>query len=339
MLTLNKHSQKVTKFIDFTSKSTCYSPFSLMHALSILVKCSNDESIKELVSKLEFNEQEMHEFSNMLKQDSSVALASNIFDTQLEKIANDFKALMMKTFEIVPEKLVSATQVNDWCAKHTNNKIKEIIDSIDGITTILISAIHFKAAWAFKFDPKMTVQKTFNGFKGASTVQMMHMKKKVHYGENDTVQMARLRYSNSGLQALIILPRESTPAAFNAALCVENLQENLFEEMTTFEMPRFKIESTFNLNDTLKQLGVSKIFDSVNCIETLGDVMKVQDVVQKTFMETNEEGTEAAAVTGIMMMRCAMMPEEPREMICDRPFWFLLVNQMGGIVFATSVVE
>ncbi|CAL6052690.1 Serpin_1 [Hexamita inflata] len=132
MLTLNKHAQKVTKFIDFTSKSTCYSPFSLMHALSILVKCSSDASIKELVSKLEFDEQDMHKFSDSMKKDSSVTLAANIFDSHIEIIAKNFEATMLKLFELVPEKLVSAAQVNSWCAEHTKNKIKEIVESIDG---------------------------------------------------------------------------------------------------------------------------------------------------------------------------------------------------------------
>ncbi|CAL6012989.1 Serpin_1 [Hexamita inflata] len=340
MLTLNKHAQKVTKFIDFTSKSTCYSPFSLMHALSILVKCSSDTSIKELVSKLEFDEQEMHKFSESMKKDSSVTLAANIFDSHIEKIAKDFEATMLKLFEFVPEKLVSAAQVNNWCAERTKNKIKEMVESIDGISTILISAIHFKAAWAVKFDPKLTVEKPFKGFKGASTVQMMHLEKKLHYGENKLVQIARLSYSNSGLQALIILPREQTPTAFNAALCEKNLKVALLEETTTLELPRFKIESYFNLKNTLESLGVSKIFNSVNCTKTLGDVLQVQDVIQKTFMEVNEEGTEAAAVTAIKMEKCVMRSsDKPKQMICDRPFWFLLINEMGGVVFASSVIE
>ncbi|CAL5993874.1 Serpin_1 [Hexamita inflata] len=337
MLTLNNHVQKVVSLIDFTSKSTCYSPFSLMHALSILVKCSNDASIQELVSKLEFNEQEMQELSQSLGNDSSVKLASNIFDIHTEKITKEFKELMLKQFGIVPENLVSAEQVNNWCAKHTNNRIKEIVDSIDGLNTIIASAIHFKAQWAFQFDSQQTVEKQFNGFKGASTVKMMRMEKKVQFGENEQVQVVRLPYLNSNLQAVIILPTASTLEAFNAALTVENINIPTFEATTTLELPRFKIESTFNLVDTLQQLGVQKIFNQVDCTNTLGSTLQVQDIVQKTFIETNEEGTEAAAVTGIMMCFC-LMPDEFRAVTCDRPFWFLIVNEVGGVVFATSVV-
>ncbi|CAL5993894.1 Serpin_1 [Hexamita inflata] len=64
---------------------------------------------------------------------------------------------------------------------------------------------------------------------------------------------------------------------------------------------------------------------------------KVSTLNSKTFIETNEEGTEAAAVTGIMMCFC-LMPDEFRAVTCDRPFWFLIVNEVGGVVFATSVV-
>ncbi|CAL5993942.1 Serpin_1 [Hexamita inflata] len=337
MLTLNNHVQKVVSLIDFTAKSTCYSPFSLMHALSILVKCSNDASIQELVSKLEFNELEMQELSQSLGNDSSVKLASNIFDIHTEKITKEFKELMLKQFSIVPENLVSAQQVNNWCAKHTDNRIKEIVDSIAGLDNIIVSAIHFKAQWAYQFDPYLTYQKQFSGFHGVSTVQMMRLEQKVQYGENEQVQVVRLPYMYSNLQALVILPTASSPEAFNAALSVENINIPTFEATTTLELPRFKIESTFNLKSTLQQLGIKQIFDQVDCTNTLSSTIQVQEIVQKTFIETNENGTEAAAVTGILQCAC-LMPEEFRTVECDRPFWFLIVNEVGGVVFATSVV-
>ncbi|CAL6013029.1 Serpin_1 [Hexamita inflata] len=127
-------------------------------------------------------------------------------------------------------------------------------------------------------------------------------------------------------------------SAFNAALCEKNLKVALLEETTTLELPRFKIESKFFLKEALTALGVKKIFNSVDCTKTLGEVLQVQDVIQKTFMEVNEEGTEAAAVTAIIELSYSK-PVENKQMICDKPFWFLLVNEIGGIVFATSVVE
>lgn len=71
-------------------------------------------------------------------------------------------------------------------------------------------------------------------------------------------------------------------------------------------MPEFKIESTLGLNETLKKLGVNQIFERIDCTKTLSDVLKVDSVVQKTFIKVDKKGTEAAAATGIMMLRMCM---------------------------------
>ncbi|CAL6019583.1 Serpin_1 [Hexamita inflata] len=225
---LNQHTQKVAGMLDFTSKSTCYSPFSLMHALSLLTKCSNDASIQELVQKLELNEAQIQDFVAQLKKDASVAVASNIFDANILGVNEDFKKLMLKQYDVVPEQLVSAAQVNGWCAKHTNNKVKEIMDDILGAETILISAIHFKAAWDFKFSPYMTHKRSFTGFSRESEVDMMQITFKVDYVQTKTAQVVRLPYSDSSLSAYIILPLSKSESDFKAALSLINLHAFIY---------------------------------------------------------------------------------------------------------------
>lgn len=106
---------------------------------------------------------------------------------------------------------------------------------------------------------------------------------------------------------------------------------------TRLSMPKFTIENTMDLNDIMHKLGVHKIYERVDCQQTLGSIMKVEKIIQKTYIQVDEEGTEAAAVTGIMMMRCAMMPRTA-EMICNRPYWFVLAID-DTILFVTSIVQ
>ena len=104
------------------------------------------------MKKLELDKETMLQLSNLVQKDQSVKLAADIFQKNIQMMKPDFKQLMQKTFKVVPESLLSAEQVNKWCATHTNDKITSIIEDINGVETILISAIHFKANWKYQFD-------------------------------------------------------------------------------------------------------------------------------------------------------------------------------------------
>ncbi|CAL6014712.1 Serpin_1 [Hexamita inflata] len=99
--------------------------------------------------------------------------------------------------------------------------------------------------------------------------------------------------------------------------------------------------STFSLNAPLQSLKIKKIFHSINATETLGKTLKVDAVIQKTFINIDESGTEAAAVSAVFMRRTSSgAPQKVVEkMDCDRPFWFLILNEEGAVVFVTSVVD
>ncbi|CAL5995475.1 Serpin_1 [Hexamita inflata] len=112
MQAINSHTMKIKDLVDFTAGSTSYSPFSIMHALMLLTYCSDDASIDQLTKSMQITRQELLEFSNQLKLDKSVALASNIFSKNIQGINPAFSKLMKETFGFTPEKLKSAAQVN-----------------------------------------------------------------------------------------------------------------------------------------------------------------------------------------------------------------------------------
>ncbi|CAL5995295.1 Serpin_1 [Hexamita inflata] len=338
MQTLNSHTEKVKDLIDFTAQSTSYSPFSLMHALLLLTYCSDDESIDQLTKSMQITKQELLDFSNELQLDKSIAIASNIFSKNIRGVNPAFKKLMKRTFGFTPEKLKSASQVNKWCAKHTNNRIGHLVDSVD-FEAILLSAIHFKADWSIPFDSFNTQVKQFTSFTQNSSKHMMEMTKHLLFAETSSAFIINLAYQNSNLSAQIILPKGLLKDDFVGSLNNENINPVFENKNIRLQLPRFKIQSTHSLNKVQIELGATNIFANINCELTLGQMLKVEQIIQKTFVEVNEQGTEAAAVTGIMMAFAMIQEEEPIEVNCDRPFWFLLKGKGGEVVFVNSVVD
>ncbi|CAL5984955.1 Serpin_1 [Hexamita inflata] len=339
MQAINSHAEKIKDLVDFTAGSTSYSPFSIMHALLLLTYCSDDASIDQLTKSMQITRQELLDFSNQLKLDKSVALASNIFSKNIQGVNPAFSKLMKETFGFTPEKLKSAAQVNKWCAKHTDNRIDHLINNAD-FEAILLSAIHFKADWAVPFEARDTTQKEFSGFSAKAGKQMMQMTKHLQFAETESAYIVNLKYENSNLSAQIILPKGASKQDFNAALSQQNLNPVFQSTRVHLQLPKFKINSEFKLKPILQKLNVTKIFERIDCTNTLGQILFVEEVIQKTFVEVDEKGTEAAAVTGIIMNKASFFREEkPVEVNCDRPFWFVLKGSGGEVVFVNSVVD
>ena len=265
-------------------------------------------------------------------------MGANIYTRSCQPTA-DYRTTMKQHFDVVPEELRSATQVNKWCADQTRGLITHVLDSIDDIDALLISAIYFRAQWDVQFDKERTREAPFHGFNGEEKVQMMSTKRKLDYAQTNTAQLVRLQYKDSGVTARIVLPQRSGREAFLSALCEENLGSADWHRRNdvVLELPRFKIESTHGLSSHLQSRGATAMFGPCGTVGTLGVEMKVSDVFQKAVIEIDEEGTKAAAVTGIAMMRCAMLAPQPLQVICDRPFWFIL--EKNGVVLFVAAVQ
>lgn len=303
-----------------------------------MIECGKGtEAIQQLTEKLHIDVGKMYQLITHLKQEEVVKLAANIFDKNIGDLNPAFVNEIKEKLNIVPEKAQSVEQINGWCAKNTNDRIKEIVSDLN-FETLLISAIHFKANWTKQFDPKMTTSKDFAPFSGEKRkVEMMYKNEKLDFAETASAKLLRLSYDKSEFQAVIILPKADGAEAFFKAL--DSIGETNFANHTKVQvmLPKFKVESTLPLNEVVQKLGATQIFGKVDYSKTLGKAMNVDLILQKTFIEVNEEGTEAAAVTAIRMMRCAAMPEPTHQFICDHPYWFVLMFQ-GEPIFVTSYV-
>jgi len=242
--------------------------------------------------------------------------------------------------------------INDWVEKLTREKIKDLIkpDMLNSLTRlVLVNAIYFKGDWASKFDPKRTRDQDFQLSDGSKVaVPMMTQTRKYQWASMEGLDaaMIELPYKGDRIVMQILLPRQAGGLReLEDKLRTEELetlfQENKMEEKVALTLPRFKLEQTIPLNSHLESLGIRDMFVAGQAdfsgIDGTRELF-VSTVVQKAFIEVNEEGSEAAAATGaVMMMRSMPMP--PEEFVADHPFLFYLRDRLTGMLLFQGRVQ
>lgn len=237
--------------------------------------------------------------------------------------------------------------INNWVSSHTHGKIEEIIDSIDPATMmILINAIYFNCVWDVEFDPDKTWRQSFYREDGSrwGDVDMMHLNSTTNVSFQDGYSAVELPYKNGKFSMFLFLPDEgSSVDALVQQLdgaTWKNWMEGFSErEKFNLSMPRFQFEYDRSLAEDLKSMGLEVAFDSQNAdfsgISAID--LFIADVIHKTYIKVNEEGTEAAAVTAVVMQATSIISN---EIILDRPFLFAITeNSSKSILFMGKVSE
>jgi len=247
--------------------------------------------------------------------------------------------------------------INDWCSKNTNGRIKQIVSDLRSDEfLVLVNAIYFKGTWTKAFDPKLTAPRQFylstlgKKFDPARTVQrqMMNREDRFRYKEDDAMQAVVLPYGDGRLNLYIFLPREKDGLGkLIGATNPDNFAElfaGFMEKKGTVVLPKFKIEFEQSLNAALKQLGMGVAFTPGADFSKMivpPFTAAISEVLHKTFVEVNEEGTEAAAVTGVKMMMTAMpRPEDKFSFVCDHPFLCAIRDDVtGSVLFLGAIYD
>jgi len=238
--------------------------------------------------------------------------------------------------------------INGWVNENTNGKIEEIVDSpIDALTMMfLINAIYFKGTWKYQFDEGDTQSAPFY-LPDDSEVQCQMMQQQVtlDYYANEDFQAVDLPYGGGKYSMTVLLPAlDKDIDELISELDDENWNEwtdHLSEEEVALHLPKFTLEYELKLNDVLKAMGMEVAF-----VPSLADFTRmntggglyIEEVKHKTFVEVNEEGTEAAAVTSVEMGLTSA--PEFAEMRVNRPFIFVIrENHSGSILFAGKIMN
>jgi serine protease inhibitor len=263
--------------------------------------------------------------------------------------SQDFYRAEIATLDFGAAGAVAA--INEWVRRNTAGKIETIIDQIDrSAVMFLINAIYFKGRWAKPFDPRRTREMPFTLAGGRHKPHpMMAQTGKFDYYALPGFQAISLPYGAGRASMYIFLPEQrSSLRAFRRELTHKSWESWLRHFRPTegtIRLPRFKLAYQATLNDALKALGMGIAFDlqraDFGAMFTDGKPgASIDEVKHKTFVEVNEEGTEAAAVTSIGMIRMTMAPQRSFSMIVDRPFFCAIRdNQTGALLFMGAITD
>ena len=238
----------------------------------------------------------------------------------------------------------SPSVINRWCAENTAGRIDKMIENIDPATQMyLLNALYFKGMWTTPFDAANTRKEIFHGNRRDSEVEFMHRTAGFQYYIGPEGALLELPYGEGSFVMDIFLPAEGVSAdEFASGLdgeALSTLTGLLQSDRIKVTLPKFKAEYETSLNATLQHLGMRDAFTpSADFSGMSKEPLMISEVKQKTFIELNEEGSEAAAVTSVAVMRTSLAPE-PLEFRVDRPFVFLIRVLTSGTVLFMGLVR
>jgi serpin B len=348
------------KELDKTEKGNLFfSPLSVQYALSMTLNGSKDEtfnSIKEVLAVSDLNEHEINETFKSLTEfllnvDEKVLLsiANSIWYEQKLSAAESFKKAMQVYYDAEISALdfrssQSVNTINNWVETKTNGLIDKLINEIpDDAVMYLVNAIYYKALWRYPFDPTNTKKAPFYMEDGNELeALMMHSEEmKVGYFLNDINHVIDIPYGNGQYSMMVLLPVEGKKIDDITEILDKNSFVNWNNSIQPIDaelfIPKFKIEYKALLNEALSEMGMEIAFtdraDFTRLFEENYGLM-ISRVIHKAVIEVNEEGTEAAAVTGVEVSLTSLPPEKP-VLTLNRPFiFFIKEKHTGAILFA-----
>ncbi|KPL03965.1 MAG: hypothetical protein AMJ90_02595 [candidate division Zixibacteria bacterium SM23_73_2] len=343
-------------------KNVFISPLSVSMALGMTYNGANGETEEAMHQTLQFGDLSTQEVNESYKSlielltglDPKVKfqIANSIWHRKNFPAREEFIDLCKEYFQAKVEGLdfndqSSVDIINRWVDENTSGKIEQIIQPpINPLTMMfLINAIYFKGAWTYEFDKEMTMDAVFHLPDGSQeTCKMMEQKGEFQYFGNSDFQAVDLPYGDGDFSMSVFLPRplvdiDSLIAKFNQENW-DNWIKSFTPQSFTLFLPKFKLEYELNLNDVLTAMGMGIAFqpyqaDFTKIYQGIENLY-ISKVKHKTFVEVNEEGTEAAAVTSVEMGLTSV----GLLMRVDRPFIFVIrENQSQTILFMGKITE
>ena len=323
------------------------SPLSIYYALGMTYNGTAGETAEEMKNTLHLPEETSEEINSSfetlmeyllgLDPDVTLQIANSIwyrdgwtFKETFLNICKDYFSAEISGLDFNDPSSVDT--INNWVDENTNHKIDNIIDSIDPRTVMfLINAIYFNGTWKYEFDSDMTEEKDFYLTDGNTTkCNTMVQTAELKYMSNDDFQAVNLPYGNGNYVMTIILPNSNA----NIDSIIEEMNSTNWElwmsqmetKKGTVYLPKLKFAYEKELNDALQSLGMRKAFsgaDFSNMDET-AQYLFISEVRHKSFIEMNEEGTEAAAVTIVEISFESIGEEGDFTMNMNRPFIYAI---------------
>ncbi len=353
-------------------KNIFFSPYSISTALALTYEGAEGETADEISTVLHFPEDKsiLREGYRGLIADinsgdpaftlstANALWAEQTYTFLPEYIshAEDYYAAEVENMDFITAPEESRQTINAWVEDKTQDRIKDLIPAgtIDPLTRLVITnAIYFKGTWVLQFDENLTTEAEFTNANGETvTVDMMQRTDEdaiYNYTETDSLQILKMPYEHEetkSLSMLVILPKSNNIHVAEEILGNGELSdavEGMKEEQVEIYFPKFSLECEYSLPETLSAMGMPTAFGPDADFSGMDGThnLFISDVIHKAFVEINEEGTEAAAATAVVMKLTAVMDEEPIPVFrADHPFVFMITDdENGNVLFIGRVAD
>jgi len=358
----NSFAFKLYKRLATGDGNVFFSPYSITVALAMTLEGARGGTAAEMEKVLELpGEAARRKFFapdlDGIGDRLGVDIANAFWADKTRKFLPRYVKLLKKDYKAAAfgADFASATEkarleINAWTEKHTRGKIKDLFpeNSLTTLTRlVLVDAIYFKGDWETAFDKTKTSEADFfTTPESTVTVSMMERtgkKARFNYAETDDLQLLELPYKKGGLSMLVILPAQDGLKKLEEALSPEKLaawKSELHSERVDVFLPKFILKARYSLPETLAEMGMPTAFTKAADFSGMDGTkdLYIQQVVHQGFVEVNEEGTEAAAATGVSMA-LKSMPMPATQFRADRPFLFLIQEQETGRILFLGRVQ
>lgn len=340
-----KDEFNILKFMP-DDKNYMVSPFSLKMAMSLAANgadgTTKDEILtafgidnldsyntaaKELIERYEGTSSVKLNVANSIWLNKDVAGKDIKFTDEYKKLVSEY----YKGTASEEDAKNIAMKINSWVEKKTNNKIKNLLPEGDAkFLSVLVNTIYFKGEWAEQFEEYATKEEDFTDRNGkVEKTDFMHKTERYRFYEDENMKMVRVPYKGGKTAMYLVLPTNEDKMDIATAL------DNMNSYKIRLSFPKFKTEYSLSFKEILKHIGIEKAFEKweAEFDEVMfegvkeGENVYVDDVLQKTFIEVDENGTEAAAATAVIMNEATSIGpsmEEIKEFKADRPFIYFI---------------
>lgn len=328
-----------------------FSPFSIISAFGMAYAGASGDTAAEIESSLGIN-QGIHDSLGGLMKDLNgngyISSANRVWLKNGLKLHRTYTDLLRLDYDSSAKELdikgrteESRKEINRWVSRVTRGKITDLLQTLDPETRMIITnAVYFNAEWQKKFQKSATKSEKFYAGGKSKEVPMMKQRGDFMYAEIDGVKAVMLPYKGYRLSMIAVLPPRENPEALNDidAEKFSAMTDSMKEYDVDLWLPKFKTEKRYELKNVFESLGVKTAFTNQADFSgiTSDEPLKADEIVHETFINVDEERTEAAAATAMPLMMGTAMPERKpfAEFHADHPFmYFIRDNESGTILF------
>jgi len=341
------------------------SPFSITSALSMTLNGATGETFEAMRKTLGLEQKTLEQINNtylklmteMVPVDKRVVveIANSVWVEKRLIVKQPFITELQKSYKAEARDIDvtnpdAVNIVNGWIAEKTHDKITDMLDKLDpDLAMLLINAVYFNGKWRYRFDKAETKEEPFYSTPSVSkTVPMMHQTENLKAVKRNNLTIAEIPYGQGNYTMVVVLPDENVTTSDVANSLTPSMWQEwmgLLAENThkvDLSIPRFKYMYKRLLNDDLIGLGMGIAFTDFANFDNISDQgLKISRVLHQTFIDTNEEGTEAAAATVVEIVFTTASPTPlVVKVTLDHPFlYFIRETSTGTVLFMGRVSD